>query len=193
MDSIAQQIEQWTSIPKVRVQIPLEWTFFSWLRQCQIIMEIFCSYTLKNVRVFMHMRGLHCTEPRGCSRQPRCSTMTWKMSRFSHQCYNHQLEGLNNNANNSYLMIHPQFIVWTGLNSLLCWLVFGSVITTYHILMNEYLRPCLHEEKLPLVGELPWPPSQLLAGVYMGKKKVAPLIWFWGNWEKLLFPCWTFP
>ena len=32
-----------TGIPKVRIQIPLESIFFSWLRQCQIIMNIFCS------------------------------------------------------------------------------------------------------------------------------------------------------
>ena len=40
-----------------------------------------------------------------------------------------------------------------------------------------FIRLCLHEEKLPLVGGLPWPSSQLLAGVHMGEKKVAPL-WF---------------
>ena len=36
-----QQVERRTGIPKVRVQIPLESTFFSWLWQCQIIMKIF--------------------------------------------------------------------------------------------------------------------------------------------------------
>ena len=41
MDSIAQQVERRIGIPKVRVQIPLESTFFSWLRQCQIIMKKF--------------------------------------------------------------------------------------------------------------------------------------------------------
>ena len=43
VDLIAQQMERRTSIPKVRVQIPLESTFFSWLWQCQIIMKNFCS------------------------------------------------------------------------------------------------------------------------------------------------------
>ena len=39
VDSIAQQVELRTGIPKVRIQIPLKSTFFSWLRQCQIIMK----------------------------------------------------------------------------------------------------------------------------------------------------------
>ena len=42
MDSIAQQTERQTGIPKVRVQILLEPTFFSWLRQCQIIVKSSC-------------------------------------------------------------------------------------------------------------------------------------------------------
>ena len=45
MDSIAQQVERRTGIPNVRVQIPPESTFFSWLWQCQIVMKIFCSYS----------------------------------------------------------------------------------------------------------------------------------------------------
>ena len=51
----------------------------------------------------------------------------------------------------------------------------NSFWTTFHIQQFELLRPCLHEENLPLVGGLYWPPSQLLACVYMGKSKVAPL------------------
>ena len=39
VDSRAQQVERRTGIPKMRVQIPLESTFFSWLWLCQIIME----------------------------------------------------------------------------------------------------------------------------------------------------------
>ena len=34
-------------------------------------------------------------------------------------------------------------------------------------------RPCLHEENLPLMGGLPWIPSQLLASAYMRKSKFA--------------------
>ena len=33
-------------VPKVRVQIPLDSTFFSWLRQCPIIMKNFCSFLI---------------------------------------------------------------------------------------------------------------------------------------------------
>ena len=33
------RLSRWTGIPKVRFQIPLESTFFSWLRQCQIIVK----------------------------------------------------------------------------------------------------------------------------------------------------------
>ena len=43
MDSIAQQVEWRTGIPKAQVQIPHESTFFSWLRQCKIITKNFCS------------------------------------------------------------------------------------------------------------------------------------------------------
>ena len=41
VDSIIQQAKRRTGILTVRVQIPLESTFFSWLRQCQIIMKKF--------------------------------------------------------------------------------------------------------------------------------------------------------
>ena len=40
---MAQQVKRRTGISKERVQTPLESTFFSWLRQCQIIMKKFCS------------------------------------------------------------------------------------------------------------------------------------------------------
>ena len=54
------------------------------------------------------------------------------------------------------------------------------------------LKLCLREERLPPVGGLPWPLSQLLASVYMEKRSCPSLIWLWGNWEELLFPRQTF-
>ena len=42
VNSIPQQAERQTSIPKVWTQIALESIFFSWLRRCQIIMKNFC-------------------------------------------------------------------------------------------------------------------------------------------------------
>ena len=44
VESMSQQVERRIGISKVRVQIPLESTFFSWLRQCQIIMKKYYSY-----------------------------------------------------------------------------------------------------------------------------------------------------
>ena len=55
MDLIALNVEQRTGIPKVRVQIPLASTFFSWLQQCQITMKSFFPGVLRYVQAWAHL------------------------------------------------------------------------------------------------------------------------------------------
>ena len=49
VDSIAQQVERRTGISKVRVQIPLESTFFRRLRECRLIMKLSFHNTLRMI------------------------------------------------------------------------------------------------------------------------------------------------
>ena len=59
VDTIVQQVEQWTGIAKVRVQILLESTFFSWFWQCQVITKSFTSCI--SLRMILKYHLLQCT------------------------------------------------------------------------------------------------------------------------------------